>query len=380
MNNLEIEKLKEVNKKLNINDDLSIEKNKNLIFVYCPPKVGSTTIVSSIRMSAFDKFTVLHIHDELMLKVICGIENVTVNDIIKYNSSIGKNIYVIDIYRSPIEQKISKFFEKLSVYHFNNSPLLINKYDINKVINRFNNLFPHILNEDYYRNTYDIFYPETFDYNKKYILQTINNINYIKIRLKDSEQWNAILQNVLNVEITILKDYETSDKPIKETFKKFKYEYKIPSNFLKLIEECQSLKYYYSDSEREEYLNFWRDKQCEPFNPYTKEEYIFYNKISNENKYMNDIQSTHYLDEGCDCKACQVKRDNIVSRIKNGEIVNDKVLHNDSKFEYINQKVRQTRVITIRKGPQNSVNQQKIKSTFGGSMARPGASGLNMKL
>ena len=105
------EMLKEANQKLNICDDLSVEKNKNLVIVYCPPKVGSTTVVSSIRMSAYNKFTVLHIHDELMLSVLCRIENVTVKEIILYNQSIGKNVYVIDIYRSPIEQKISKYFE-----------------------------------------------------------------------------------------------------------------------------------------------------------------------------------------------------------------------------------------------------------------------------
>uniref|UniRef100_A0A6C0KWI9 Uncharacterized protein n=1 Tax=viral metagenome TaxID=1070528 RepID=A0A6C0KWI9_9ZZZZ len=379
MDGFNIEKLKEANAKLNIYDDLSLEKNRNLIFVYCPPKVGSTTIVSSIRMSAFNKFTVLHIHDELMLKVVCGVENVTVNDIIKYNSSIGKNVYVIDIYRSPIEQKISKFFEKLSVYHLNNSPLLINNYDVNKVINRFNSLFPHILNEDYYKDTYGIPYPESFDYINKYLLQTINNIKYIKIRLKDSEEWKTILTNILGIEIIVIKDYETSDKPIKEMFMKFKNEYRIPSNFLKSIEECPTLRYYYSECEREEYLNLWRNKQSDFFTPYTEEENVFYNKISQENKYMNDIQRTHYLDEGCTCKACQIKRYNIISRIKNGEKVNEKIIHNDTKIEYINQKVRQTQVITVRRGPQNSVNQQKMKSTFGGSIARPGGKGLNIK-
>jgi len=111
-----LELLKETNKKLNICDDLSVDKNKNIIFVYCPPKVGSTTLVSSIRMSAFNKFTVLHIHDELMLKVLCNIDNVKVIDIIKYNRDLGKNVYVFDIYRSPIEQKISQYFEKLSTF------------------------------------------------------------------------------------------------------------------------------------------------------------------------------------------------------------------------------------------------------------------------
>lgn len=31
--------------------------NNNIIFVYCPPKVGSTTLVTSLRLSAAQKFT-----------------------------------------------------------------------------------------------------------------------------------------------------------------------------------------------------------------------------------------------------------------------------------------------------------------------------------
>ena len=44
--------MNEVNKKFNLGDDLNIEKNRNLIFIYCPPKVGSTSLVSSIRLYA----------------------------------------------------------------------------------------------------------------------------------------------------------------------------------------------------------------------------------------------------------------------------------------------------------------------------------------
>ena len=110
-----LETLKEANDKL-------INKNTNpiIVFIYTPPKVGSTTLVTSLRISASFKLTVIHIHDETMLKVLTNINNVTINDIIKYNAYIGKKVYVIDIYRSPIEQKISEFFEDLSIVHYNN--------------------------------------------------------------------------------------------------------------------------------------------------------------------------------------------------------------------------------------------------------------------
>ena len=114
MNYIENNMLKEVNKKLGLSDDLTIEKNKNLVFIYCPPKVGSTTLVTSLRLSCVNKMTILHIHSEEMLFVLCDIKNITINEIINYNKSLGKNVAVIDIYRTPIEHKMSSLFDKAS--------------------------------------------------------------------------------------------------------------------------------------------------------------------------------------------------------------------------------------------------------------------------
>ena len=68
------------NIKLRLYDDLSIEKNKRLIFIYTPPKVGSTSLVSSFRICASKKCTILHIHNEKMLDILCGIKDVSIND------------------------------------------------------------------------------------------------------------------------------------------------------------------------------------------------------------------------------------------------------------------------------------------------------------
>ena len=43
---------------------ININPNNKLVFVYSAPKVGSTSIVSSLRIFGIDKFSVIHIHDE----------------------------------------------------------------------------------------------------------------------------------------------------------------------------------------------------------------------------------------------------------------------------------------------------------------------------
>jgi len=158
---------------ININNKLNINENdKNLIFIYCSPKVGSTSIVSSLRIFALDIFKIFHIHDEIMLKILINLKTLipfTINDIIYYNKNLGKNIYVIDIYRSPIEHKISTYFERISI-HFNNNEENINNYNLDKIINRFNMIFPYIANEDYFMDKYNINIPYNYDYKDKYIL------------------------------------------------------------------------------------------------------------------------------------------------------------------------------------------------------------------
>ena len=324
-----MEHYKKTNESLRIYDDLSIAKNKNLVIVYCPPKVGSTTLVTSIRMSATGLFTVLHIHNEIMLKVLCNIENVTIGEIINYNRFIGKNVYVIDIYRSPIEQKMSLFFEDLCSYHYNNTAENINTYNVAKITSRFNSLFPYLSNDDYYRNQYNIPILPAFDFKNKYLIQNINGIKYIKLRLKDVSEWSTILKGILGIDIKLVTDYETENKPINKMYKKLKDTYKIPSNLLKTIETNEMLKYYYTDHEKVDYLNMWRQNQCTEVASFTQSEFQFYNKISSENKYMNEIQTNHYIDLGCNCVTCSFKRVELTDKINKGIKLNkdDKVIH-----------------------------------------------------
>ena len=168
----------------------------NYIFVYTPPKVGSTTLVSSLRISLLASFSIIHIHDDIMLGVLTGIKNVTVNEIIQFLAQTGKNVYVIDVYRTPIERKMAEFFEKISIYHFNKLDLNMNKYSVKRISDRFNKLFPYLANGEHSFDKYDLECQPPFDFVNKHTLQIDNKVNYIKLRLKDSKQWGVILSDI----------------------------------------------------------------------------------------------------------------------------------------------------------------------------------------
>ena len=61
--------LEEANKILNIN-------KQKVVFVYSAPKVGSTSVVSSLRLFCIDKMDIIHVHDEEMLKILCDTHGV----------------------------------------------------------------------------------------------------------------------------------------------------------------------------------------------------------------------------------------------------------------------------------------------------------------
>lgn len=332
------------------------------VFIYTPPKVGSTTLVSSLRVSLGNTYSIVHIHDEIMLNVLTGVTDVSINEIISFLSSIGKRVYVIDVYRTPIERKMSEFFEKISPYHFNNSEENINKYSIKRVSERFNALFPHIGIGDHYLEKYNIGDHHPFDFKKKYIVQKKNNITYIKLRLCDSLMWEETLSTIFASTVVMITDYQTDSKGIGELYKRFKREYKLPANYLEDIKNCRYLKLYYSEHERDEYLDMWQKRVCNSHTPYSPEEYKFYMKVCLENQYINDIQAEHYIDHGCRCLMCTAKRCEVFSRVKNGENVRERIIHSElseNRAKNITSKIKN--VIVKRAGSKFEANQFSIK-------------------
>jgi hypothetical protein len=295
-----------------------------------------------------------------MLSVLTGINDTTINEIINYLVNEGKNVFVIDVYRTPVERKMSEYFEKLAPYHFNNIEENVNKYSIRRISDRFNKLFPHLAKGEHYFDKYGIEESNIihFDFKKKYTLQVINNIKYIKLRLCDSSIWNNILTHILGTEILIINDYQTDDKGIGELYKKFKAEYKLPNNYIDLIKNCKYFNFYYNEQERNEYLNIWRSRLCEESIYYNESEYKFYVNLYLENQYINDIQVEHYVDNGCFCELCSKKRKNIYMRAKNGETKFEKIIH----IQLRNEEVQNRNKILIDKYKSlNNISNSKFK-------------------
>ena len=329
------------------NELLNINKHNHnkLVFVYSAPKVGSTSIVSSLRIFGIELIDIIHIHDEEMLNVLSHVNNVSIKEIILYNKYLGKDVYVINVYRSPIERKISAFFEKIGSYHFNNHDHIVNNYNLLKIINRFNNIFPWIGNGDHFIDRYNINIPEKFDFHNKFLKVTQNGVNYITLRLKDSNEWGNILSNIFGFKIRMIKDYETSSKPIKELYNNFKTNYSIPINYLNDLLNDKYLNYYYNEIEIKQYYDEWFLRNIRERVSYTYEQFKVYEEVSIENSHIDKIQLDHYFDEGCTCKACGLKRLETISKIVRGINLTERIVHTEAKTELIQKRVIKARNI-----------------------------------
>jgi len=325
-----IQKCETCNKKLGLNDIETRFRHNNVIFVYSVPKVGSTSIVSSLRLFCFFGYVIIHIHDEIMFQVLTNINtnDISIVDIINYNLSyLKRNVVVIDIYRNPIEHKISTYFEKLGCIHFNIQDDKVDKLlKTETIIQRFNRIFPYLCNEDIFYDKFELKEDIQFNFENKYLLYKKNNLRILKLRLMDSKDWASILNKVLGINIVILKDHTTTNKKYKNTYTQFKKNYRIPENFLSIVSNDKYFTYYLSLKERQEYLNEWEQKKTNEFlQIMTENEYKLYMEISLENQQYSFIDTTHYLYNGCTCKGCLFKRQNVIKelmKIKNSGINN----------------------------------------------------------
>jgi hypothetical protein len=294
-----------------------------------------------------------------MLRILGSVTGISINEIILYNKHIGRDIYVIDVYRAPIERKISAYFEKIGTHHFNNRDEIVNTYNVNKVINRFNNIFPHIANGDHFMDKYDITIPSHFDHFNKYLLVQENGIKYIKLRLMDSALWGPILTTIFGTNIKPIKDYESSNKPIKDLYARFKHEYKIPRNLLNELTTCKHFNYYYSEEEREKYISWWSAKSAADFTPYTSDQFTIYEQLTIDNSYIDSIQVNHYMDEGCLCKACSIKRCEMANKLNHGLMVTDRIVHTEAKNELLVKRVERANRINANIARQIQLQSQK---------------------
>jgi len=271
---------------------------------------------------------------------LSDIKNISINSIIAYNARIGNAVYVIDIYRHPIEHKISYFFEHIE-YHFNNSSSNIAEYPVDRLIKRFNRIFPFIDTANYFLGKYELSDIPKFNAADKHAVVREKGVCYIALRLSDSPHWGAILSSIIGQQIKCIRDYETKNKPINKLYETFVREYKLPNNFIEMVETDANLMYFCSEQEQSAYINKWKNRLLgdvrEPFTPH---QYDMYNETTIENACFTQIQYNHYIDDGCKCVACNSKRRSMRASIVAGTYTGASNHHANTTKEFVSNRTK----------------------------------------
>jgi len=221
------------------------------ILVLCSGKSGSSTLYESFVRSGF-KCIKVHSQEDYKKQF----EEDSLFETID-NSSKKKKLFIIDVYRNPIERKISSFFEHIDKYVPN-----WRNISIIELIKIFNNDFLFKLEEyqslDPILNHYKIINKKKFDFKKKYLKIEKNNKIFIKLLYNNIDEWNIILSKLLNKEINIVNFNLSVHKPYYHTYENFKKIYLIPKIYIhKLMNDDKHFRFFNDTYNQNEYIIKW---------------------------------------------------------------------------------------------------------------------------
>ena len=238
------------------------EKLNNLdILVYCGGKCGSSTLHSTFKNNGYVSYKV---HDSAYFNYLCNTfkkdTDKTIFDVIDFNIQNDKPIYIIDSYRTPIERKMSAFFQNLGK-RINN----YNQKTTEDIISIFNETFLYKLEEyhsiDEVMKHYGLPTFTNFDFKNKYNIVKKDNIVFIKIRFNDINEWSDILSTIFEKNIVIFNENLTSNKPINKLYNEFKEKYNLPEKYIyEYLINDKEFKIYNSIEEQNKYIGYWKNK------------------------------------------------------------------------------------------------------------------------
>jgi len=224
------------------------------VFIFCGGKCGGVTLSRTMEQSGY---SVCHLHNfngKGRYK-----SNININkiyDIIERSCKTYEKVYFIDAYRTPIERKISSFFQNISVLAPNYDALTVGE-----LITIFNNRFLAKLDNYHPMNMLLAYYNlpgiTSFDFSKQYNVIEHGNKVFVKLLFKDINNWGARLSGIFKKQIHVVSENLTKNKPIGLIYTKFLRRYKVPASYLNAVLSDPTFKIYNSAQDQADYLNKW---------------------------------------------------------------------------------------------------------------------------
>jgi hypothetical protein len=234
-------------------------------FIYCGRKSGSSTLHHTCSNIENSLGIQIHNNEDFLYKYgQCRFNSIF--NLIENNMAKHETIYIIDSYRTPIEKKISSFFEDIDKFIPNYKDC-----DISVLISYFNKKYiygskcTHIYTEDYepldeMLEHFNLSPITNFNFDKNFELIKHKNLVFIKLRFNEIKKWGGILSKIIGKDITILDKNKSENKDYYEVYEKFKENYRIPREYLEKLKSDSRFKIYNSPLERIKYIKYWYSK------------------------------------------------------------------------------------------------------------------------
>jgi hypothetical protein len=239
---------REKNRKYKLNRNLNFN-----VYVYCSGKSGSMTLYQTFLKNGFYP---LHVHgfSYFLEHVPESVLNPNLFNVIEQSMENNEQIYIIDSYRTPVERKISSFFQN---YHGNMSD---SKENIESVFQQLDDKIVDLENYDAINEIMSYFkLPlfSVFDFNKRYNLLQHKNITFIKLLFSDIKHWDTILSEIFGKKIVLESENFSDDKQYKHLYNIVKESYHIPACMINNVKESKSFQMYNTKEDQTKYLEFW---------------------------------------------------------------------------------------------------------------------------
>jgi len=267
---------------------MSFDPSKTQIYINCGGKSGSKTLEKTLSQY----YNCLHTHGNFYFqKYILKNTDYTLYDAIQKSMEHFDNVYVIDSYRTPIERAISSCFQ-------NKPNTTLENFNYNLLIGENYSCLEEILYEFKLPPVYK------FDYEKKHFFTKYKNLNIIKLRLSDINEWNKILTSIFKRPINIIPDNLSKNKKYYDNYIHFLNNIKIPTKYFQCLINSREFKIFNEKQEQLEYVKKWSSHICNKNvliehlpNDFNWIKYVDINKGRLE--YMNELEvCIHYAQTG----------------------------------------------------------------------------------
>ena len=224
------------------------------IFIFCGGKCGGSSLTNTCINN---NFKTIHVHSFRTKGFKYNIIDINILPQIIKESALIKPIYIIDSYRTPIERKMSSFFQHIQ-FHI---PDYKTK-TIEELIQIFNVKLIYELEEYHSINQalshFHIPLWTTFDFEKGYNLVEKDNKIFVKLLFRDIDKWDSLLTEILGQPITLHSENISDEKEYATIYKEFKALYKIPRRYLdEHLPKDREFKIYNTAEEQKDYLDKW---------------------------------------------------------------------------------------------------------------------------